>query len=155
MLRRCLLGRWLLLALLGGRLAACGPGAAPADPTITFGASISITGKTAKEGEYALDGYQMFMDTINAAGGITVAGTAYKLRLRYYDDQSDPELTTQLYEKLVTEDQVDFLLGPYGSGPTAAATTPGRPRRPSRRPSAPPTPTTSRCLTRWPSQRRR
>jgi len=121
MLRRSLLGRLLLLALLGGRLAACGPGAAPAAPTITFGASISITGKTAKEGEYALDGYQMFMDAINAAGGITVAGTAYKLRLRYYDDQSDPELTTRLYEKLVTEDQVDFLLGPYGSGPTAAA----------------------------------
>lgn len=88
---------------------------------ITFGASISITGKTAKEGEYVRDGYQFFVDTLNAKGGIVLGGQSYQLRLRYYDDESNLERTAELYEKLINHDQVDFLLGPYGSDATNVA----------------------------------
>lgn len=97
-----------------------GLGTAAAD-TITFGAAISLTGKTAKEGEYTRDGYQFAIDKINGLGGVKVGGKSYQLALKYYDDESKSERTAQLVEKLINEDKVTFILGPYGSGPTATA----------------------------------
>jgi len=92
-----------------------------ADDTITLGAAISMTGKTAKEGEYTRDGYQFAIDTLNQAGGVKVGGKSYKLALKFYDDESKSERTAQLIEKVINEDKVQFLLGPYGSGPTGTA----------------------------------
>jgi len=112
--------RILNLALPVLSLLPSAPRASAAD-TITFGAAISITGKTAKEGEYTRDGYQFFVDKINAMGGIKVGGKAYKVALKYYDDESKSERTAQLVEKLINEDNVNFLLGPYGSAPTGTA----------------------------------
>ena len=88
---------------------------------ITFGAAISITGKTAKEGEYTRDGYQFAIDKINEMGGIKVGGKTYKVALKYYDDETKPERSAQLFEKLINEDKVNLLLGPYGSSPTGTA----------------------------------
>src|SRR5580765_6545463 len=96
-----------LLAAAGLLLSAM---AALAADTIVFGAAISITGKTAKEGEYTRDGYQFAIDKINEMGGIKVGGKAYKL-----------ERTAQLIEKLINEDKVNLILGPYGSSPTGTA----------------------------------
>ncbi len=98
-----------------------GPAPALAEDTIVFGAAISLTGKTAKEGEYTRDGYQFYVDTMNQAGGIKVGGKTYKVALKYYDDESKSERTAQLVEKLINEDKVNFLLGPYASAPTATA----------------------------------
>jgi branched-chain amino acid transport system substrate-binding protein len=92
-----------------------------ADDTITLGAAISMTGKTAKEGEYTRDGYQFAIDTLNQAGGVKVGGKSYKLALKFYDDESKSERTAQLIEKVINEDKIQFLLGPYGSGPTGTA----------------------------------
>jgi branched-chain amino acid transport system substrate-binding protein len=93
-----------------------------ADPnTILFGAAISITGKTAKEGEYTRDGYQFAVDKLNEMGGIKVGGKTYKVALKYYDDETKPERTAQLIEKLINEDKVNLILGPYGSSPTGTA----------------------------------
>jgi branched-chain amino acid transport system substrate-binding protein len=113
------LALFVAIALL---VAACGlPPAGGEIGTIVFGATLSITGKTAKEGEYARDGYQIFIDTVNQRGGIQAGGKTYKLKLTYYNDESSPERTAQLYKKLLNEDKVTFLLGPYGSAPTGAA----------------------------------
>lgn len=54
-------------------------------------------------------------------GGIKVGDKSYMTKLVYYDDESKSERTAQLYEKLINEDKVNFLLGPYGSGPTGTA----------------------------------
>jgi branched-chain amino acid transport system substrate-binding protein len=89
--------------------------------TIVFGAAISITGKTAKEGEYTRDGYQFAIDKINQLGGIKIGGKSYTVALKYYDDETKPERTAQLIEKLINEDKVNLLLGPYGSSPTGTA----------------------------------
>ena len=89
--------------------------------TVVFGAAISITGKTAKEGEYTRDGYQFAIDKINEMGGIKVGGKTYKAELKYYDDETKPERTAQLIEKLINEDKVNLILGPYGSSPTGTA----------------------------------
>ena len=106
-----------LLALALWMAAAC----ALAADTIVFGAAISITGKTAKEGEYTRDGYQFAIDKINELGGIKLGSKTYKLEMKYYDDETKPERTAQLIEKLINEDKVNLILGPYGSSPTGTA----------------------------------
>ena len=92
-----------------------------AEDTISFGAAVSLTGKTAKEGEYTRDGYNFAVETLNAQGGIAVGGKKYKIAVKYYDDESKSERTAQLIEKLINEDKVTFILGPYGSAPTGTA----------------------------------
>src|SRR5260370_35218213 len=87
--------------------------------TIVFGAAISVTGKTAKEGEYTRDGYQFAIDTINQQGGIKVGNKTYKAALKYYDDEYKSERTAQPVEKLVNADTIQILIGPYASAPTA------------------------------------
>lgn len=117
--------RWRYLALLrlamGLLLTGCSlpwGGFSSVSGVITFGATISITGELAEEGQYTRDGYLMAINTINREGGIKVGGKTYQLALRYYDDESQPALAVHLYEQLITEDKVDFLLGPYSSGLT-------------------------------------
>jgi branched-chain amino acid transport system substrate-binding protein len=89
--------------------------------TIVLGTAISQTGKYAREGKFYVDAYIMTVDAINKAGGVKVGGKSYKLELKMYDDQSDPNLCVRLYTRLVTSDKVNFLLGPYSSGITIPA----------------------------------
>jgi branched-chain amino acid transport system substrate-binding protein len=122
---RC--SRWRRLALLAVIISALFSGCAAHwggngsnGDTITFGATISITGTLAEEGQYTRDGYLMAINTINREGGIKIGGSVYHLALRYYDDESRPDLALQLYQQLITQDKVDFLLGPYSSELTEA-----------------------------------
>ena len=89
--------------------------------TILLGATMSQTGKYAREGKFYADAYAITVDAINKAGGVKVGGKAYQLELKLYDDQSDPNLSVRLYTRLVTSDKVNFLLGPYSSGITIPA----------------------------------
>ena len=88
---------------------------------IRIGASISLSGKYAVEGETSLVGALAVVNWINDNGGIEVAGKRYKVELVYYDDESNPERVVALVEKLIREDGVKFLLAPYSSGLTAKA----------------------------------
>ena len=89
--------------------------------TLTLGAAISKTGELSKEGKLYLDSYKMTIKDINDKGGVKVGGDSYKLDLKTYDDQSDPTKSRQLFQKLIQEDGVKYLLGPYSSGVTLAA----------------------------------
>jgi len=93
------------------------------DGTLVFGAPISLTGSTAKEGGLTRDGYDLWRDTYNKAGGINVAGKHYKIETKYYDDASNAQQSATLAEKLIKEDNVNFLLGPYGTSPTLQVST--------------------------------
>jgi len=88
---------------------------------IVIGATISLKGKYAHEGEMTLWGVKTGIEWINQQGGITVGGEKYLLELKYYDDESSSERVPELYSKLIEEDKVNFLLGPYSSGLTKAA----------------------------------
>ncbi len=119
-------GRWWAWALaltLLIPLAGCQPQAVDTGfaGTITFGLTAPLTGPDVEEGGYTLDGYQLFVNEINSQGGMLVGGKRYKVALDYYDDQSQPALAAKLYQKLITQDNVNFLLGPYSSLLTAAA----------------------------------
>lgn len=115
--------RFIALAvMLLPMLAACAP-TVNSDGfagTITFGFTVPLTGRDVQEGEYTINGYQLYANTVNAAGGILVGAKRYHVALDYYDDQSQPALAAQLYQQLITRDNVNFLLGPYSSLLTAA-----------------------------------
>jgi len=111
-------------ARLGAAVAvalAFGAPASAADDVITLGSAISITGKYSQEGKNASDGYNFAVKRINDMGGVKVAGKTYKLEIKYYDDESTPARTAQLLERIINQDGIKFILGPYGSGPTKAA----------------------------------
>src|SRR5262249_37603311 len=72
------------------------------------------------EGPLTKQGYDMWADWTNGNGGIEVQGVRHKVRLQYQDDQSSPQMSAQIAERMLTEDHVQFLLAPYGSPPTGA-----------------------------------
>ncbi|MDR0458233.1 MAG: amino acid ABC transporter substrate-binding protein [Burkholderiaceae bacterium] len=87
--------------------------AAQAD--IVLGASVQETGPIANTGRYYTDAYNFAVDKINAAGGVDVGGKKEKLVLKIYDNQSDLNLSVRQYVQLLTQDKVNFLLGPFAS----------------------------------------
>lgn len=84
----------------------------------TFGCAVPLTGLFGKAGQQVKDAYTFWMDTVNARGGI--AGK-YPVKIIFYDDQSNPQTSAKLVEKLITQDKVDLLLGSYGSSQVMAA----------------------------------
>ena len=88
--------------------------------TIVLGAAVSLTGKYSTNGEHTKNGYNMAVDRINDMGGVTVGGKSYKFDIIYYDDESDSSRAAQLAERLIKQDGVEFMLGPYSSGLTKA-----------------------------------
>ncbi|MFQ5571572.1 MAG: amino acid ABC transporter substrate-binding protein [Rhodothermales bacterium] len=89
--------------------------------TIIIGSAISFTGKYSTNGIHASNGYNLAVKRINAMGGVRVRGKAYKLKIKYYDDESTPARTAQLLERLIKQDGIKFMLGPYSSATTKAA----------------------------------
>src|SRR6059036_4267100 len=90
--------------------------AAAQDP-IRIGASLSLTGTYAKLGKNQHEGYKLCERDLNAKGGVL----GRKVEIVVYDDQSMPATAVRLYEKLITEDKVDGVMGPYSSPVTEAA----------------------------------
>lgn len=101
-------------------LSAIEAGIAQAQETITLGASVSLTGKYSTLGKNTKDGYDLATKVINEKGGVKVGGKSYKIAIKYYDDESTPARGAQLVERLISQDGVKFVLGPYSSGLTKA-----------------------------------
>jgi branched-chain amino acid transport system substrate-binding protein len=111
----------LVLALLLSALPACSSGGT--DKTeIVIGASRDISGPQAGFQTFgAAPIYKMWIDDVNAAGGIKVGSKSLKVRLIEYDDASDTAACVRNIEKLCTVDKVDFLFGPTGTAMLFAA----------------------------------
>jgi len=88
--------------------------------TIQLGAVVSLTGKYSTNGKFTRDGYNLAIQRINSMGGVKVGGKTYKLAVKYYDDESTSARGAQLAERLIKQDGVKFVLGPYGSALTKA-----------------------------------
>lgn len=102
-------------------LCAAAPAPAVADEdTIVLGAAVSQTGKYATNGMHTQNGYDFAVDRINEMGGIKIGDKTYKLQVKYYDDESEATRAAELTERLVGQDGIKFILGPYGSPITAA-----------------------------------
>ena len=90
---------------------------ADAQGAVRIGASLSLTGTYAKLGNYQGEGYKLCAKQANEKGGLL----GRKIEFVVYDDQSTPATAVRLYEKLITEDKVDAVMGPYSSPVSEAA----------------------------------
>jgi branched-chain amino acid transport system substrate-binding protein len=91
--------------------------------TLTFGIAVSLSGPYALLGRQVLEGLECYVRDVNAAGGIMLQqeGKSLPVSLVVEDDNSDENKVRSLVEKLIRQDHVDVLIGPYGSGLTLAA----------------------------------
>jgi len=88
----------------------------PVKSEILVGATMSLTGVFAAFGPFYKAGYEKWVEDVNAKGGL-LGG---RLKLILYDDKSDATTAVGLYEKLITADKVDLIVGPYSSTISAA-----------------------------------
>ena len=112
MKKRAVLAAWLalLILLVPHQLPAAGK-------PIRIGVSASLSGQYEAPGTAQLEGMRMWADDLNGRGALL----GRKVEIVHYDDESDAHKSFQLYERLITEDKVDLLLGPYSSSLTMTA----------------------------------
>jgi branched-chain amino acid transport system substrate-binding protein len=111
--------RRLLGALAAGALALAfaGPAAAEAGKPIRIGSTLALTGPLASTAMVHKIVGEMYLEELNKKGGLLGRPVEWVL----LDDQSKPDLARTLYEKLITVDKVDLLLGPYATGAILSA----------------------------------
>ena len=109
----------LVVAVAAVGLVVASPAVAKVEgDTIVFGAAVSFTGKYSTNGKHTKNGYDLAAKRLNEMGGVKVGNKTYKIKIKYYDDESTPARSGQLAERLIKQDKIKFILGPYGSGPT-------------------------------------
>ena len=97
-----------LSTLLGGNTALADhrPG-----NVVVMGGTVSQTGRYVEPAGRIHNGQKLYVEELNAGGGLL----GHKVELKFYDDKSDKRTAIELYQKLITEDKVDLVLGPYSS----------------------------------------
>ena len=91
-------------------------GEASGDP-IRIGGTLALTGFLAPTAAIHQAVGEVFVDRINEQGGLLGRPVEWVL----LDDESAPDTSAALYERLITEDEVDLVIGPYGTGNITAA----------------------------------
>jgi branched-chain amino acid transport system substrate-binding protein len=84
---------------------------AESKPPFRIGVAVSLTGVFGKDGSLVKDAYTLWMETVNAHGGIN----GHPVELKFEDDKSDPATSAKMVENLILSDKVDLLLGGFGS----------------------------------------
>jgi branched-chain amino acid transport system substrate-binding protein len=124
MRRRLCVSLILVLLVLPGLLFASGQAdKGTAREFVTFGTSIQLSGWAVGDAELAhLQPYKLWIDRVNAKGGLVVKGFDKRLpaKLIQYDSESDIAKTVSLTEKLILQDNVDVILPPWATAFTFA-----------------------------------
>jgi branched-chain amino acid transport system substrate-binding protein len=113
--------RTFAAAATAAALAGLSTTGASAQDVIRVGAPLPLTGPLSPEGVKQQRGYDLWAETANAKGGIKVDGKNYKVEIVYVDYASNTPRAVQAAERLITEDKVNFLFSPFGSGAAKAA----------------------------------
>jgi branched-chain amino acid transport system substrate-binding protein len=106
--------------LFASLLALCSASPASAQDVIKFGAPLPLTGPLAPEAIKQQQGYDLWAEQANKAGGISVGGKKYKVEIVYADYQSNTPRAVQTTEQMITQNNVNFLFSPFGSGAAKA-----------------------------------
>jgi branched-chain amino acid transport system substrate-binding protein len=112
--------RGMGLAVLAALAVALPANAEDARDFFKVGVVTELSGDLATGGNVTKRGYDLWAQAVNEAGGIAVAGKKYGVKLFYADAQSNPSQGAAAAERLITQEHVDFILGPYSSGVTIA-----------------------------------
>lgn len=115
------IGKSGLLILVALFLVAPASSGQAAEKIVTIGAPLPLTGPLSPEGQKQVQGYDLWAEAANKAGGVKVGNERYQVKIVYNDYQSNTPRAVQLAEKLITEDKVNFLFSVFGSGATKAA----------------------------------
>ena len=108
----------LLAVLLLAQVTAPGAGlAAPSGTPIRVGGSLALTGPLAATALVHKIVGEIYVDELNRKNGLLGRPVEWVL----LDDQSKPDLARTLYERLITVDKVDLLIGPYATGSILSA----------------------------------
>jgi branched-chain amino acid transport system substrate-binding protein len=103
-----------------GLLAACGSDSGSGDggggDVFKVGAVLELSGAAATGGALAQKGYQFWVDTINAKGGIPIGDKKYKVEMVVADCKSMPDAAADAITRLVEQEKVDAIFGAYTSG---------------------------------------
>lgn len=89
-------------------------------PTIKVGVITSLSGENIFGGNLTRRGYDLWAEVANQKGGLEVGGEKLKVEMSYGDDQSNPATGADAAERLIVQEEVDVLFGPYTSGSTIA-----------------------------------
>lgn len=90
--------------------------------TIRLGGSMSLSGDNADLGQLYKDAYELTIDRINENGGVKAGdGNTYTLEMELRDDGTDASKSKSIYQELVDQEGIDYLLGPYASSVTLPA----------------------------------
>lgn len=90
--------------------------------TALIGFTASQTGSLNVESTRQMNGLRLWMDQVNAAGGVKLSdGTTVTFVDKFYDDESNKDRVQELYTRLATEDNATFMISPYSSGLADAA----------------------------------
>jgi branched-chain amino acid transport system substrate-binding protein len=87
----------------------------PAGP-IKIGVSLSLTGDDSADGQATQQGYNVWEAYVNSHGGLL----GHQVKMVYYDDGTKADQTTANYQKLITVDKVNFIIGPFDDPQTIA-----------------------------------
>jgi len=99
-----------------------GGGSGPSGDTITLGGSMSLTGDNADLGQLYKDAYELTINRINENGGVEAGdGNTYELDMVLRDDGTDASTSKSIYQELIDQEGIDYLLGPYSSTVTLPA----------------------------------
>ena len=93
---------------------------AVAEDILRVGAPLPLTGPLSPEGTKQQQGYDLWAETANAAGGVKVGAARLKVEMVYADYQSNTPRAVQTAERMIVEDKVSFLFAPVGSGAAKA-----------------------------------
>ena len=99
-------------------LSACGgeTGGGESSETFKVGAVLELSGASATGGQIAQRGYQLWADTVNSKGGLSIGDKKYNVDLVVQDCKSDPGTAADATSRLVTEEGVNAIFGAYTSG---------------------------------------
>jgi branched-chain amino acid transport system substrate-binding protein len=84
---------------------------------IKIGFGMAMTGPLGTNGKSALLGMKIWEEEVNAKGGLL----GRKVKLVYYDDQSNGSTVPGIYAKLLDVDKVDMIVSGYATGMIAPA----------------------------------
>lgn len=101
--------------VLFAAIAVAAASASAADP-IKIGSVLSVSGPAAFLGDPELKTLQLYIEKINAEGGVL----GRKLELVHYDDGSDAAKANSFTKRLIESDKVDVLIGGTTTGATMA-----------------------------------
>jgi len=107
----------MLVAAIAFGGAICAVGAAFGQEPIRIGAFLSVTGPASFLGDPEQKTLEMYVDRINASGGVT----GRKLQLVVYDDGGDADKARTFTKRLLEQDKVDIIVGGSTTGTTMAA----------------------------------